>query len=340
MKQIFPLLIIAVLTISCNSHENSLEESHIKGNVRKIQETRYYGEGTVENYKLGDKSDYGNGLYLYNEKGYLFEKQSFDESGNPNYITKYKYNEDDVLTEEDLYQADELVNKTEYSLEKGKATEVKLFDKNLKVSSVSKYIYSGKNISNGTILNGDGNVKSTFNCKYSNGLLTTQTVNDSLGKISVVVKYKWNNKKYLTELLVIYTDDTSEYKTTYAYEYDSKGNWIKQIQLDEGEVDNIIIRKISYSDDTKNNKSGDIIGMWFVVDENDWIELRKDKKYDSGYKDEINESGSWEIDKKQQLLTFRATEPGDSKKYKYAFEENQLVFYTIQGEEIMRLEKK
>ena len=86
----------------------------------------------------------------------------------------------------------------------------------------------------------------------------------------------------------------------------------------------------------------DFTGIWFVVDDNYWIEFRSDKKYDAGYKDRIKETGTWEIDSEQQILTFRADDPDDSRKYKYDFEgyRYQMILFTIQGEEKLRLEKR
>jgi hypothetical protein len=80
--------------------------------------------------------------------------------------------------------------------------------------------------------------------------------------------------------------------------------------------------------------------MWFVLDDNDWIEMRGDKKYDSGYSSRIKSSGTWEINVNENLLTFRANDPSDSKKYRFEFEGYQLVLYTIEGKEDLRLEKR
>lgn len=82
------------------------------------------------------------------------------------------------------------------------------------------------------------------------------------------------------------------------------------------------------------------IGIWFTLDNEDWIEFRKDKKYDVGAQDRILESGDWEINATDKTLIFRSENPTDSRKYKYVFEGPQLILYTIQGEEKLRLEKR
>jgi hypothetical protein len=343
MKRTAGLLMVAVVAISCNSKRNSLEQSNIKGKVKKIQETSYYGEGKVGNYKLGNKSSDVNNLYLFDEKGNITEMQSLNYNGKPEQISKYLYNNNDDCIEINTYKEDKLVGRYESKIEGGKVVEVKIFDENGNVNETYKYSYAGKQVSNIKIINKDGKPINSISYKSSHGVVDSQTRYDSTGKILMTYIYKWNKKNDLIESSFIYPNETEEHKTTYDYEYDKKSNWVKQFELDntdKGEIDKIVIRNISYFDDVKNSKSGDIVGMWFVIDEKDWIELRKDKKYDSGYEDKINESGSWEIDEKQQFLTFRATDPGDSKKYKYSFEGNQMVLSTIQGEEKMRLEKR
>lgn len=51
-------------------------------------------------------------------------------------------------------------------------------------------------------------------------------------------------------------------------------------------------------------------------------------------------SGTWELDKKQKLFTLRSNEDDDSKKYRYDVADKGLVLYTLQGKEIVRLEKR
>jgi len=172
--------------------------------------------------------------------------------------------------------------------------------------------------------------------------LSKQIVKDSLGKITSIRTYERNNQGDISTQKIEYPKDTTEYTYTFQYDYDEKENWLKQYQFDEdGKIDDILVRNIIYYDESKEpKKDKDFIGMWFVVEDNDWIELRIDKKYDSGYKDRIKETGSWEIDSKQQILTFRADDPDDSRKYKYEFEGYQMILFTIQGEEKLRLEKR
>ena len=131
----------------------------------------------------------------------------------------------------------------------------------------------------------------------------------------------------------------SKYQYKFKYEYDKKDNWIKQYQFDEeGELAYIVKRKITYFNDYKKSKN-DFTGIWNDVDSDYWFDIKKDKTYDFGNGSSIQESGQWEIDKERHVLTFRAKNIEESTKYKYAFQNSQLVLYSIPGDEEYRLEK-
>lgn len=342
MKKLAELLFIAIIAISCNTKKTDLEESNIKGKVWKIQETSFKGEEKFGKYQIGDKNYYGHSLYIFNERGNLIESQVLDRKGKPEDISKFTYNEDNLCIEITTLEDNELKRKQVNSFQGHKLIEVKLFDKKGEIVNTYRYDYKGDVISHGKILNKLGKTVNTFENDLSNEILNSQTVKDSINQVISITKYKRNKNNDLIETLANYPKDSTKYEYTFDYEYDKKNNWTKQYQFDkEGKIESIIVRNIIYYNDSKVKKDeNDFIGMWFVVDDTDWFEFRKDKKYDYGYKDKITESGNWELDIKQQILTFRANDPNDSKKYKYEFEGTQIILFTIQGEEKFRLEKR
>ncbi len=340
--QITIILILAALLTSCSSNKNDLEEYNLKGKVWKVKETRYYGEEKFGKYQIGDKSYYGHYFYIFNENGNLLESQRLDRKGKIERISKYSYDKDGNCTEITTYDDDKVVQKQVNQISDNLVVEVQFFDEEGKLTAKHQYDYSGSDISGGKIFEGNGSLNLTFQNEISGGLLTKQVVKDSLKQIKSIQTYERNKEGDIVTQKIEYPKDTSEYTYTFQYDYDEKGNWLKQYQFDEdGKIDEILVRNIVYYDESKTAKTDDdFVGMWFVVDENDWIEFRSDKKYDSGYKDRIRETGNWEIDTKQQILTFRADEPDDSRKYKYDFEGYQMILFTIQGEEKLRLEKR
>jgi len=343
MKQNLILIFtLSALIIGCNSKRNDLEESNLKGKIWKIQESSFKGEEKFGKYQIGDKNYWGHSLYIFNEDGNIIESLNLDRMGNTVSQSKYIYDGNNNCVEIETYEVDKLASKQINTIENNKESEVKIFDKDGNLTNFYKYNYSGDVISGGSILNKNAEPTGTFNNEISKGLLIKQTVKDSIGEVTYITSFKRNPNGDVIEQVTIHPKDTSEQKYIFQYEYDDKKNWTKQYQFDkEGKIEDIIVRNIVYYDDSKKTKSEkDFIGMWFVVDDNDWIEFRSDKKYDAGYNDRINESGTWEIDSQQQVLTFRANDPNDSKKYKYAFEGYQMVLFTIQGVEKLKLEKR
>jgi hypothetical protein len=336
------ILMIAVFLASCNSNKNDLEESNLKGEIWKVKETSYEGEEKFGKYQIGDKNYWGHQFYVFNKDGNLTELQRLDRKGKTERISKYNYDKDGNCMEITTYEDDEVVQKQVNRIEKGKLVEVQVFDKDGELSDKYQYNYSGDDISSGKVFNSNGKLNITFKNGYSSGFLNTQIVKDSLDEIKSILTYERNNEGDIINQKIEYPKDTSENVYTFSYDYDDKGNWLKQYQFDkEGKIEDIIVRNIVYYNESKKAKNEkDFIGMWFVIDDNDWIEFRSDKKYDSGYKDRIKETGVWEIDSEQQILTFRADDPDDSRKYKYDFEGYQMILFTIQGEEKLRLEKR
>lgn len=332
----------AILLASCNSKKNDLKESNLKGKIWKLKETRFEGQEKFGKYQIGDKRYYGHQFYVFNEDGNLLESQRLDRKGKIERISKYSYDKNGNCTEITTYEDDKVVLKQVNQIDNNHIVETQVFDEEGKLTKKYQYDYSGADISGGKVFNSDGGLNVTFKNEISSGLLTKQIVKDSLEEITSIRIYERNKEGDIITQKVEYPKDTTEYVYTFQYDYDEKGNWLKQYQFDEdGKIDDILVRNIVYYDESKAPKTDkDFIGMWFVVDDNDWIELRPDKKYDSGYKDRIRETGTWEIDTKQQILTFRADDPDDSRKYKYDFEGYQMILFTIQGEEKLSLEKR
>lgn len=342
MRKLTRFLIIAVVATSCNTKKSDLEENNIKGKVWKIQVTIFEGEEKFGKYQIGEKDYDGHYLYIYNEIGNIIEHHTLDREGKSKSISKYIYNDDNLLEEISTFKDNKLKRKQVCSFDGKKLIEIRLFDEKGELENIYKYDYKKNVISKVKVLNKSGKMLNTFENDYKSGLLNSQTVKDSNNKVIRIEKFKRNKNKDIIEILLIYPQDSTEYKYTFDYEYDKKGNWTKKYIFNkDGKIENILVRDIIYHNESKVPKNeNDFIGIWFVIDDNDWIELRKDKKYDFGYREKISESGIWEIDIKQQIITFRANDPDDSRKYKYEFEGNQLILFTIKGDEELRLEKR
>ena len=61
-----------------------------------------------------------------------------------------------------------------------------------------------------------------------------------------ITKFKRNTNNDIIESVILVSKDNKEYKISFEYEYDSAGNWIKQIKIYNGQIENIILRNIEY----------------------------------------------------------------------------------------------
>ncbi len=342
IRKITWIIVFTALISSCNSKKNDLEKSNLKGGIWKLTETTFDGEEKIGKYQIGEKKNWGHTIYVYNEEGILIEAQSLDRKGGIKNFSKYRNDKDGNCIEIATYEDDVIIRIQRNKIYNANIVEAKVFDKAGKITSQHQYNYAGSNIINGKILNGEGRLDITFANELSSGLLTKQVVKDSLGEISSVRTYERNKSGDVIMEVIEYSKNNTENVYSFLYDYDEIGNWVKQYIFDnEGKIEDIVVRNIIYYDQNKGPKTeNDFVGMWFVVDNDDWIELQSDKKYDKGYRDRIKETGFWEIDSQQHILTFRADDPKDSRKYKYDFEGFQIVLYTIQGDEKFRIEKR
>lgn len=350
-NKIFYILTLTIL-ISCSNSKNDLDKSNLKGNVWKIQETSYEGEEKFGEYVVGDKNYWGHSYYEFNKAGNITVSKKLDDDGEVISISKYTYDKSDNCILIVTYMDDELTHKQVNVIDKNRIIEVKVFDKDEELESIYKYDYSGNDISGGGVFDKNGNITNTFTNELRNGLLTKQTENDSIGAIIRISRFNRNKNGDVIEQVIQYPKDTyeyNEYKYSFSYEYDEERNWIKQYQFDEdGQIEDIIIRNIVYfGDDKKSYSEENFVGIWFVIssddswfDEDDWLEIQDNKKFDIGYDSKVWKSGTWEINSKEKVFTLRTDKDDDSKKYKYKFEGSQLIFSTIQDEEQFRLEKR
>jgi hypothetical protein len=247
MKKSLSVLLMAFFAFSCKPEnlrvKSDLETSNLKGNVRKIEKT-IHETGNTCGCVL--KTDFNRSEYFYNEAGNLLRSYTIDENGSIYDSTKYVYNRYGLCSEIDRYRGEKSVGKEVPVLKKGKLTGYKIFNEDGSIEATLNYIYSGDEISEEKTLNPEGEVIATVKKEFSNGLLVTQTEMDQNGKVKTINKFIRNSDKDISECMILVSKDNKEFRLTYEYEYDSKGNWIRQTQLYNGDIITIIIRNIEY----------------------------------------------------------------------------------------------
>lgn len=353
MKNLW-LFVFVILSFSCSKPRNSYDHLNLKGKVWKIQQSSYEGIEKNGEYEIGDNNYSGFYQYVFNESGNLIEFSDHYEDGDIYEIRKYNYNEDDLCTEIIHYEDEDEddINLREVGiLVNGKVSGWKVYNADEELVHTVNYTLVGDLISavEGEVINEEDVEKYSYENEFNKGQLVKQTVYDNEGDISSVATYERNSNQDIVKTHHYYPKDTTNRIYKSEYEYDEVGNWIRQNKFDEvGLIDEIIIREIEYykkSNKTKGSKN--LEGVWFVIltdddwfDEDDWMVIETNSKFDIGYDEEIWKSGTWESDKKQALLTLRSDDDDDSKKYKYHFEDNCLVLSTLSGVDIVKFEKR
>lgn len=212
MRDLYFIVSIVFIT-SCSNQSTSYNEYNLNGKVRKIQEITY--EGTFNNgkYELGNKAYSFYDQYLFNEKGNLIEYSNRLDDGGVYEIQKYYYNEDNLRTKIISFddEGEDYINWEQINLiEDGKILGSEIFDENEELASKVNYKYRG-----GLVSEIDYEV---FDEKYGS-------------------KRTYKNE-YLKGQLIRQT------------EFDADNKEIMSTAVDRNSNQDIIVKYISYPDDT------------------------------------------------------------------------------------------
>ncbi|MBL7786095.1 MAG: hypothetical protein JNM36_09335 [Chitinophagales bacterium] len=263
------------------------ELDNLKGNVKKITENRYHASEkdgkVVQGSKLQEENDLSN---TYNEKGNIIENIRSDFKTKKIIKQVYIYNDQDLLVETKVFEITKNFTtseklKTRYELkynDQGLNTETRtIFNDTLREITTAVFDKKGNKTQEDkkkpdtdelfahSVYGYDdyGNVIETQNFDKKNTLfnkgmfsfnqkgqqteeiweypqqkatITKKIYYDANGNINKLDnKIQGNNPK---------GDTLQEFK----YEFDDKGNWIKQIMILNGKVEGMSLRTIEYFD--------------------------------------------------------------------------------------------
>lgn len=260
-----------LLLCSCtNKRTYHYEEYGLNCPVKSVKVTTYEAESKFGEIVKGDLDWEGHYLAIFNSIGNLESISSFDDDGELTGVSKYKYDKDNKIIEVSFYdedgdidykltytyinnQIESLIQKS-YWNDKEEIYEYKhkwvgeqlletMRISNGELSSMTKYKRMDKNSSEWITYDKDGKEVSRGDETYNDyGRLVNRNEGD------LCIEVKWNSKNlpiYLknahlhdnTNIAWYGSGDDCAYYVE--YEYDKKGNWIKQIVF-EGEIRNPI----------------------------------------------------------------------------------------------------
>ncbi len=225
-----------------------LQKAQLNGNVKSITTTRYEIKG-AEKGEISTKQ-----IDKYNERGNLMEQFGhgiLKYSFGPLKKTTFKYDPKGTRLEENKYNADGSLDlKTKFTYDEN-GDPVAETQYNSDGSVWWKYIYKydarGNQIQSNGFEKGEIEQKDAWIYKYDDkgNQIEVSTYNTEEG-LRIEHTYTYNENGIMMEDNNWNADGTLWSKTTYIYEFDANGNWVKKTEIWNGKLSSITEREILY----------------------------------------------------------------------------------------------
>jgi hypothetical protein len=339
MKNLISLILILTLSSCGDKQISDLEKYNINGSVWKIEQINYKGQEKFGQIEKGEKNYEGHYLYIFNDLGLIVENHSIDYYGNSDKVLKYFYNDENINTHINTLKKNKIINKQVNLIRKNKIVKSELYDKEGKLDISYEFKIKNNKIIESKVFNENNVYIGSILNEYKNDKLVKIKHKDSVGEYWKLLDFIENSYGDTQKTTINYPLDSSSYSYNYKYEYDNYNNWIKQIEYDDkNKLQSVTIRNIFYNNVLVSNEQ--FIGLWFNLKNKEWFDLKKENNYDLGSDERIYKSGKWEINSKNKTITFKSLGDKKSEKYRFSFENNNLILSTVNGNEKYRLEKK
>ncbi|MBE6305735.1 MAG: hypothetical protein E7082_07485 [Bacteroidales bacterium] len=276
-KPIITLLILGTIiaTTSCNKADRDRDYETLWGlnrpaksfTVRTYEATSKFGEPT--------KGDLEEVYTVYfNEDGNTESIKKYDPNGDLKEVAKFKYDENGLRTKHNLYDSDGDLNMTiKYEYEGDKVCKMSIQSDYLNQEVISKWegdclketeTYTDGEFSGSTEYTKQSKTEAQWTDYDANGgeLWEGSTTHNDDGRIieyrrgEAYYEAKWNknlpiylkNAHLEMNTWITLWDSDEDIEYFIEYEYDSKGNWIKQTVFETEELNPIYIseREINY----------------------------------------------------------------------------------------------
>ncbi len=332
--------------LSCADKPNSLKDHNLNDNVLKVYYNTYDAVEKSGSWVIGEKSYYGgNYVFIFNDDGFLTEYSSFDSYNVLNERGVNSLDENNFSTKQTYFNKDGSITSTAiyHYGSWNRLTKVVFYNSDAKIEYSNSFEYSLFNkVSIIKRVNVNNSISSITKNKWSGSFLKSVIYCDSTGK--VLDKYAYFDNKYndIVKISILDANDKVINTIKYSYEYDDHDNWIKRTQFgDSGNPTSFTVRRIIYKSKNGNKLNADeLVCIWNEVDDNDWIEFKKDGTYDLGYNDKITDYGKWELNEEQKTLTLKSNEEGSSKKFSYDYKNQTLSLSSLDGSDSTFYEKR
>ena len=261
------ILFVALIAQSCSNEkiENDWTADNLQGKVMSHSEYIYIAKERFGNIEKGERIlsrvfrgfiEYiGSNQRKYAENGNKIEENWYKLDGSLDKKKTYKYAENGNRTEENSYEADgslsskygDAPTKTYKYDEKGNKIETNIYRSDGSFRNRDKYKYDEKGYKiERYYSNSDGRVVLVSTSKYDKKGNKIEC--NGCGWEAEDETYKYDEKGNIIEYKGIFDNGFLLFKKSYEYEFDKRGNWIKQIEFLDGIPTYILERQYEYYD--------------------------------------------------------------------------------------------
>lgn len=237
-------------------HSKDLNDLKLYGSIQTIVETSYEAKitpnGKPELGKIASPSWQKNNRKEFDKNGKLVESKVYKLDGSIKNTIRYEHDKNQQLIKEHTFMAngDLLYTKTFIYNEMDKISRIQMVNSEHKILAewILTYDQDGKKIEEDQYFPDRSEkpvIRSIF--KYDeNGNKIQEHMYNPEDRLIVRWLSKYDGENRLIEENYYYSDGSLNSKENYEYEYDSHGNWIKQIVYENDNPKFIIERTISY----------------------------------------------------------------------------------------------
>jgi len=236
-----------------------------KGRLIRRKEIDHYGKGSYQNYDIEYNSkdsiikwtvsnDVFKRIYkIFRDKKNRAIKGEVIQNDTIRYIYKYKYDDNDSIISENVYNTKEkrTIKEVERIFNKEK---LKKIEKITEYHHYDTFKYYGEFIynTNKKIIeekNSFNGIKNNITYSYyPNGILKTFTINDTFNGSPMTITNRYNKNGDLIEIETLNKNSNEKTIQNYRYKYDNHNNWIEKIGFKDNVPIYIVKRTITYYD--------------------------------------------------------------------------------------------
>lgn len=187
--------------------------------------------------------------YEYDKKGNLIKENIFLREETIQFVTSYRYDEKNRKIEETSHDGKgNFIYRTNFEFNGDKLASVETIDSDEKtLVKIDKYTYdnNGNRVKEYSFRTAD-KLETVEDYTYNENNKRTSWVLTQNNELKAKITFSYDEKGNLTESITSDSKDNQLEAVSYAYEYDTKGNWVKKTVRRNDAPFVVVERKITY----------------------------------------------------------------------------------------------